>query len=146
MEPLDELPFMPAYDPIYQDENIDKRGILCIRYRPNLGVHTVRVQRDMMDIMDKVGCVFNNPSKVNFYKLGKKLVINQDENSTKYPDMLIYNGKKYEVESCNLICNENFQSLTEAEALMILESAKLHRYKNRFYGVTIEMRDDMNEK
>lgn len=143
MQPLTELPFMPAYDPIYQDDDVNKRGILCIKYRPSSGVHTVRVQRDMISIMQELDCVFNNTMRVNFYKLGKKMVISQDECSVTHENVLTYNGKKYDMESTNLICNENFQSLTESEALTILESARLHRWENKSYGVTIEIRDDM---
>lgn len=142
MEPLYEIPFMPAYDPILPIEEADKRGVLCILYEPALGVSTVRVQRNMMDVMMKLNCVFNNTSRLEFYKLGKKLVITQDENVSIFTDVLTYNKAKYDMHAVSLICNENFTSLTESEALTILESATLHRGKNRSYYVTLEIRDD----
>ena len=142
MEPLYEIPFMPAYDPILPINDVEKRGVLCIQYRPGAGICTVRVQRDMIDIMSKLNCVFNNTSRVFFYKLGKKLVITQDESPGIYTDVITYNGKTYDAESNVLICNQDFMSLTESEALSILESARLYRGKNNSCVIKINLGDE----
>ena len=140
MEPLYDLPFMPAYDPILpMQEDEGKNGVLCVRYYPSVGVGTIRVQRNLLDIMKTLGCVLNNTSRLEFFRLGKKMIIMQNEACVKYEDVLTCDGETFDMEAAVLICNDGFTSLTESEALRILESAKLHRELNNRYVVKIEI-------
>ena len=127
-EIFDEIPFMPAYDPVMPVEiNEEERGVLCVRFISSCCVETVRVKRNIDDIMDNLGCITRYSHLVKFYKLGKKMIIENNESKLVYENTLIYNGQGIDVKGNILICNEGFTSLTQAEALKILESAKLHR-------------------
>ena len=127
-EIFDEIPFTPAYDPVLPiDVKEEERGILCVRFLPTCSVETVRVERDVDSIMHNLGCVTRYSHLIKFYNLGNKMIIENNESKGCFKDALIYNGQGIDVKGNILICNKGFTSLTQAEALKILESAKLHR-------------------
>jgi hypothetical protein len=127
-EIFDEIPFTPAYDPVLPiDVKEEERGILCIQFLPSCSVETVRVERDIDNIMHNLGCVTRYSHLIKFYNLGNKMIIENNESKLCHEDVLIYNGQSFDLKGNVLICNKGFTSLTQAEALKILESATLHR-------------------
>ena len=142
MVPLYDVPFAPVYDDIYPTKEVKERGVLCVYFNPMFGSRTMRMQRNMNDIMDAIGLVTRYVDEINFYNLGNKMLIMHGAQTESYKDALIYNGEKFDLESPVLICNKGFTSLTEAEALMMLESTRLRRnIKSKTYSMSMEIKE-----
>lgn len=147
MVPLYDIPFAPAFDDEYPVKD-DKEGILCVYFNPYKGGCTKRMQRDLSDIMDTIGLYTRYVDKINFYQLGNKMIITHGIQSQAFENALTYNGQLFDLESPALICNKGFTSLTQTEALNMLESIRLRRsIKNKLYfmNMTINESGD-NEK
>lgn len=126
LEPVTEFPFVPTYDAAMPTElPEEERGILCVRLRPTSGVDTVRVDADICDIMKKIGMVTTISGHLKFYNLGSKMIIMHTESHTSYEDALIYNGEGITINGIALICNREFKSLTQMEALNIMSTARI---------------------
>ena len=142
MVPLYEVPFAPAYDDIWPSKKEDEKGVLCVYFNPMFGSRTVRMQRNLNDIMNVIGLTTRYVDEINFYKLGNKMLITHGAQTESYKDALIYNGEKFDLESPVLICNKDFTSLTESEALVMLESTRLRRnIKSKTYNMSIEINE-----
>ena len=134
MIPLFDIPFAPAYDDLYPVKDEKDKGVLCVYFNPYKGGHTVRMQRDLSDIMDTIGIYTRYVDKINFYQLGNKMIITHGIQNQAFENALTYNGETFDLESPALICNKGFTSLTQAEALKMLESIRLRRgIKNKLY-------------
>ena len=126
LEPIFELPFSPTYDPVIPIDIDEKdRGVLCVQFNPGVGVKTVRIEADLTKIMEAVGIYTNYSYFLKFYKLGDKMIIMQNENKAVWHDVMRYKGEDFDVQCMALICNEGFTSLSQTEALNILNSAHL---------------------
>lgn len=126
LEPIYELPFTPTYDPVIPiniDE--DERGVLCVCFYPGVSVKTIRVEANLVKIMEAVGIKTYYSYFLKFYKLGNKMIIMQNENKSIWRNVLKYKDETFDVQCSALICNEGFTSLTQTEALKILNSAHL---------------------
>lgn len=142
MVPLYDIPFAPAYDDEYPVKDETDKGILCVYFNPYKGGSTIRMQRDLSDIMDAIGLYTRYVDKINFYQLGNKMIITHGIQSQAFENALTYNGQTFDLESPALICNKDFTSLTQTEALNMLGSIRLRRsIKNKLYFMNMTINE-----
>ena len=127
LKEIKDIPFAPKFDPeMPVDIEESKRGVLCVLYTPYLGVSTIRVDANIMKIMDALGLITHMPHFLKFYEVGNKMLIMNTECGKTEEDVFTYNGESVDMKgSSMLICNKDFESLTQMEAIEILSSARL---------------------
>ena len=137
-----EFPFIAGYDPVLpMDIRDDEKGVLCILFQPSDSVRSVRIDASISAIMDELSVITGNSGHLRFYELGNKMIIMHKERDIQWKDALIYNGQKFTIYNNALICNKNFTSLSNTEAMLILESAKMHIDKARRASISIEVKE-----